>query len=192
MALQKRTTARTAEPAASTIPAPTGELAVQPTVEVDGEGNAINTGDNNSAPAPAAAPLSPDADENLAEERPVEELPVQPAPEAPLSRDAEENSDAALKEAEEAALAEQAEIKRLADLKAEDDLKADAALKASEATKEEGHKKGSLVLVKNVSSQAQRQYSTGLWIGSGDTSELKYDGWLRNQLNAKILVEVKD
>lgn len=46
-----------------------------------------------------------------------------------------------------------------------------------------------LVKVTNVSQFDQRQYSTGLWIGAGETGRLAEDGWLRSQIKAGILVK---
>lgn len=46
------------------------------------------------------------------------------------------------------------------------------------------------VKVKNVSKNAWRQYSTGMWIDRNETKKLANDGWLRNFLKAGLFQKV--
>lgn len=57
---------------------------------------------------------------------------------------------------------------------------------ADDAAKEAS--KDKLVAVTNISSQNQRQFSTGLWIASGATEKLANDGWLKAQVDAGLFI----
>lgn len=49
-----------------------------------------------------------------------------------------------------------------------------------------------LVLVENLTHAAFRQHSTGKWIYGKTTEHLLNDGWLSNQIKAKLLALVKE
>lgn len=49
-----------------------------------------------------------------------------------------------------------------------------------------------LVLVENLTHAAFRQHSTGKWIYGKTTEHLLNDGWLANQIKAKLLALVKE
>lgn len=63
---------------------------------------------------------------------------------------------------------------------------ASAQQAADDAAKEAS--KDKLVAVTNISSQNQRQFSTGLWIASGATEKLANDGWLKAQVDAGLFI----
>lgn len=46
--------------------------------------------------------------------------------------------------------------------------------------------KPDFVSATNIGKQDHRQPSTGIWVGAGQTKDLKNDGWLRAQVKAKI------
>lgn len=49
-----------------------------------------------------------------------------------------------------------------------------------------------LVLVENLTHTAFRQHSTGKWIYGKSTQHLLNDGWLTNQIEAKLMALVKE
>ncbi|MFX1710674.1 hypothetical protein [Stutzerimonas stutzeri] len=100
---------------------------------------------------------------------------------------AEEEAVEAAKAEEEAAEAAKAEEGAAEAAKAEEEAKAAEAAKAEAAEKGEG-----LVLVKvvNLTHSTLYQHSTGLSIGPKAEKPLLNDGWLANQLKARLLKRV--
>lgn len=170
MALTKKPTAQKSEPEATakvaSAPADETRNSDQPVPEVDEQGNPINAGDANAKPAENSEPVSQDAAENKPEEEEKPELPVNPNPQGPVSTEAPEKSPEVLQQ--EAA---------------------DEAKKADELAAERARAKttDTLVSVKNISSQPQRQWSTGIWIAPGATEKVKNDGWYRANKLARVL-----
>lgn len=178
MALAKKPTAAKTEPEGTTTKTPVDEarLADQPKVDVDADGNAVNPGDSNATPATPAQPQSALADENQqADETKGVDEAAKAASES-TATSAQQAADDAAKEAADKAASAEAE-KKLADEKA-----AAADSQAKEASKDK------LVTVTNISSQNQRQFSTGLWIASGATEKLANDGWLKAQVDAGLFI----
>lgn len=64
------------------------------------------------------------------------------------------------------------------------------APKAEKPAKKVEAAESKLVKVENLTFSFQRQPSTGIVIMGKATAELKDDGWLENQINARILKRV--
>lgn len=61
----------------------------------------------------------------------------------------------------------------------------------AEAKGQEADEQSKFIEVTNVSKVDWRQPSTGMWISSGETKDLRNDGWLRNQLAARLFTKAK-
>lgn len=136
------------------------------------------------------AGLDAGADERPLDEGEESEEPpkVSPTPAAPV------DDDRPLDEGEESVTDKPltAEEKtRLAGLQ-EEKLRAEAEAKAAaEGTKLLKKDTPQLVSVKNLRQTSFRQPSTGFWIGANETKFLLDDGWLANQIRAKLMRKEK-